>query len=147
MREKPLILIADDDKNFREIISAKLSSAGFDVTTVKNGNEAVKKAQEVIPDLIIMDIYMPPGQSGTEVALALKDHDETKNIKTIFFSSLKDPFQGMSGSKEEIAKEIGTEGFIEKSADLDLMVNQVKEALGLSSITPSPTAPPLPPKN
>ena len=59
MREKPLILIVDDEENFREIFSAKLSAAGFE-TVVANGEaEALQKAKELMPDLILMDQEMP----------------------------------------------------------------------------------------
>src|SRR6185369_13853102 len=64
-RERPLILVADDDNNFREVVVTKLTASGFDVTPAKSGDEALAKAKEVQPDLALLDINMPPGPSGT----------------------------------------------------------------------------------
>ena len=69
MRAKPLILIVDDEENFLEIFSAKLQAAGFETVTAKNEAEAVQKSKELMPDLILMDIFMPPGLTGTDIAL------------------------------------------------------------------------------
>src|SRR6185369_4630562 len=55
-RERPLILVADDDNNFREVVVTKLTASGFDVTPAKSGDEALAKAKEVQPDLALLDI-------------------------------------------------------------------------------------------
>jgi len=133
MRDKPLILIVDDDKNFLEIFSVKLQSVGFDVNTAKNEEEALGKSNELLPDLILMDIYMPPGASGTDIALNIKQNPATKDVKIAFLTSLKDPWPAIDGDHKNISRELGMEDFLQKTDDLDNLVNQVKSILSQSA--------------
>ena len=129
MREKPLVLLVDDEANFLEIISMALTSAGFDVTVAHSGEEAVAMAPKVMPDLILMDINMPPGGTGTDAALAIKQNPATKDVRVAFLSSLKDPWPRTSIPKEELAREIGMIEYIDKSADLTVIAEKVKALL------------------
>ncbi|MEK7138078.1 MAG: response regulator [Patescibacteria group bacterium] len=141
MREKPLILIVDDEENFREIFSAKLGAAGFE-TAVANGEvEALQKAKELMPDLILMDIFMPPGATGTDVALNIHQSPETRNLKIAFLTNLKDPWPAISGDHQNVSKEMGMEDFLEKTADLDNIAAKVKEILARGDGSAQPTPP------
>ena len=53
------ILIADDEPDILEIIGFNLRKDGYDVYTARDGNEALERAREVMPQLIILDIMMP----------------------------------------------------------------------------------------
>lgn len=130
MRNKPLILVVDDEKDLLEIMSLKLSSAGFDPVVAYNAKEAVDAAEKLHPDLILMDIHMP-GASGTDAALAIKQNPETKNIKIAFLSSLKDPWPTTFADRDKLTKELGIEEYIDKSSDLGTTVARVKEILGM----------------
>ena len=128
MREKPLFLIVDDEKDFLEIMTAKFQSAGFDVAVAHNGTEAVKAAKELLPDLVLMDIHMP-NETGTDVALTIKQDPATRNLKIAFLTSLKDPWPAMTGEKEKVARELGMDDFLEKGEDLEILVQKAKEIL------------------
>ncbi len=130
MRPKPLILIVDDEKDLLEIMSTKLSSSGFDTVVAFNAKEAVDAAKKIMPDLILMDIHMP-GETGTDAALTIKQDPATKDLKVAFLSSLKDPWPKTMADKGEIAKELGMEQYIDKTADLDVVVARVREILGM----------------
>lgn len=82
----PLILIAEDEREIRELIVYSLQFAGFEVVAVPNGQEAVNKAVEMIPDLILMDVRMPK-MNGIEACRALKQQEKTKNIPVVFLSA------------------------------------------------------------
>ena len=125
MREKPLILIADDAEEFREIMSAKIAAAGFDFVLAKNAEEVVQKASELLPDLILMDIRMPPGKSGVEAALSIKENPKTKDVNIIFLTNVNDPWPGMAGDKQMISKELGMQGFFDKGQDLDDLIKKI----------------------
>lgn len=129
MRQKPLILIADDEKDFLEIFSTKLQAAGYDTITADSEAEILVKTKEAKPDLVLMDIYMPPGATGTDIALNIKQNDETKTIKIAFLTNLKDPWPALSGEKQKVAKELGMEDFLQKTDDLDKLVLRVREIL------------------
>ena len=139
MREKPLLLVADDDNDFREVVSVKLKGAGFDVSAAKDGDEALKKAKEILPDLAVLDIRMPPGPTGVEVALQLKAAPETKDIKILFLSGLDDPWPAFTGDKSEVSKELGVEDFFPKTNDLDELVKKVRELIAKGMPVPKQT--------
>ena len=128
MRDKPLILVVDDEHDLLEIMSTKLAASGFDAVVAYNGREAVDAAKKLHPDLILMDIHMP-GASGTDAALEIKQDPSTKDIKIAFLSSLKDPWPQTTSEREGLAKSIGMEDFIDKTEDLDLTVTKVRAIL------------------
>ena len=128
MREKPLILIVDDEPDLREIMFTKLTASGFDAVVAYNGKEAIDAAKKVHPNLILMDIHMP-GASGTDAALAIKQDPETKDIKIAFLSNLKDPWPQTMAPRDNLAKAIGMEDFIDKTEDLNITVAKVREIL------------------
>lgn len=140
MRAKPLILIADDDEDLRKIITVKVQSGGWDVMAVADGEEAVQKAKELKPDLILMDINMPK-MLGTEAALAIKSDPQIAGTKIAFLSNLEDPWPAFTGSREEVAKELGMETFIDKAKDLDKLEIKIKELLNGSISEPPPQPP------
>lgn len=131
MKQQPLILIADDDIDFREIVLTKLEENGFAVDTATNGKEAVEKAKTLSPDLVLMDIKMP-GENGTEAVIDLKNNQLFKNLKIIFFSSLDIPWPGVK-DEEKLAKELGAITFFKKATDLDELVKKIKEVLQLKA--------------
>lgn len=128
MHSPPIILIADDDVGFQEIIATKLKRLGFLVAETYDGREAVDKATLLHPDLILMDIRMP-NESGTEAVLDLMQNPETKNIKIIFLTNLKDPWPDVKADVQKVAKELGATDFINKTDDLDQIGEKIKALL------------------
>jgi CheY-like chemotaxis protein len=131
MREKPLILIVDDEKDLLEIMSMKLRSIGLDPVVAFNAKEAVDAALKILPDLILMDIHMPGGESGTDAALEIKQNPATKDIKIAFLSSLKDPWPSTMTERDKLARELGMVDFLDKTGDLNAIAVKVKQLLGL----------------
>ncbi len=128
MREKPLILVVDDEQDLREIMSLKLTASGFDVITASDAKEAVAATKTSHPDLILMDIHMP-GETGTDAALTIKQDPETKDTRIAFLSNLKDPWPQTTPARNDLAKSLGMEDFIDKTEDLDITITKVKEIL------------------
>lgn len=129
MHNPPLVLIADDESDFREIVADKLKSAGFWVAEAKDGDETVNKATNLKPDLILLDINMPR-ENGTEALIDIKANSQTKDLKILFLSNLKNPWPLIMKDRPEFAKELGAEDFIDKGEDLDMTVERVKRVLG-----------------
>ncbi len=128
MHTPPVILIADDSPDFRAILAEKLAASGFLVAEAADGAEAARKAVNLKPDLVIMDIMMP-NENGTEAVLDIKRNFETKDIKIVFFTNLSDPWPGIKAKNPQVAKELGAADFITKSDDLDAMVAKVRQLL------------------
>src|ERR1700686_4175028 len=69
-----------------------LADAGYDVVTVNNGSAALKRINELKPDLIVLDVYMP-GYSGLEVCQRIKEADETAHIPVLLTGGKLEPFK------------------------------------------------------
>ena len=67
---KPRVLVADDEKIIADTLKLILAGAGYDVSVVYDGIDAVKKAEEWSPDLFLSDVFMP-GFSGIEAAVRI----------------------------------------------------------------------------
>src|SRR5512137_2164427 len=80
------ILIAEDERDIRDLITFTLRYAGYEVLAVSNGEEAVKMAQQETPDLVLMDVRMPR-MTGYEACAAMKADPKWKDVPVIFLSA------------------------------------------------------------
>jgi len=80
------ILIAEDERDIRDLITFTLRFAGHDVVTAVNGEEAVNLVRETRPDLILMDVRMPK-MTGYEACKVLKGDISTESIPVVFLSA------------------------------------------------------------
>jgi putative two-component system response regulator len=115
MREKPLILVADDeDRNIR-LIEAMLLPMGYDIAIAQSGRQALEKVKELFPDVILLDIMMP-GMDGYEVARRIKKDQYTCIIPIVMVTNLGDV------KDRVMALEAGADDFLSKPVDkLELM--------------------------
>lgn len=86
MPDKPLILIADDEEDVRDLVGMNLRRAGFLTEEASDGIEAVAKASRYIPDAIVLDVMMP-GRDGYRVCQELREEKETKHIPIIMLTA------------------------------------------------------------
>ena len=80
------ILIAEDERDIRDLIAFTLRFAGHEVITTANGEEALNLALETIPDLILLDVRMPR-MTGYEACRQIKGEEKTSNIPVVFLSA------------------------------------------------------------
>ncbi len=80
------ILIAEDERDIRDLIQFTLTFAGHKITAAANGAEALELAPKVKPDLIMMDVRMPR-MTGYEACREMKKIDDIKHIPVIFLSA------------------------------------------------------------
>ncbi len=128
MREKPLLLIVDDEQNMREIIRAKLEAANFEVAEAENGNQGINLARELKPDIILLDIVMPE-MDGIEVLYKLREDNQTRNIKTFLFTGKGDPRPEIVEINRKFAYESGAADFIRKEIDLNDLVAKFRKTI------------------
>ena len=102
------ILIIEDDKFLRELICRKLINEHFKTEEAIDGEEGLKKLQEVKPDLILLDLILP-GLDGFEVLSRIKDNPSISSIPVLILSNL--------GQKDEIEKglKLGAADFLVKA--------------------------------
>lgn len=124
MSEPKNILLVEDEQALQKIYSNKLRNSGFNVSVAITGDEALRKAQTELPDIILLDLILP-GKDGFVVLEELKQQDTTKDIPVVILSNL--------GQESDIArgKQLGAIDYLVK-ADVGLMdlVEKVKKYLG-----------------
>ena len=117
------ILIAEDERDIRDLIAFTLRFAGYEVFVANNGEEAVQLAPQVNPDLVLMDVRMPR-MTGYEACRMLKANPALKDIPVVFLSA--------KGQESEIQQglEAGAEEYLLKPFAPDQLTNRVKAILG-----------------
>ena len=117
------ILLAEDDRILRKAGETALRKKGYDVIAAVDGEDALAKARENPPDLVLLDVMMPKVH-GFEVLRGLKDDSRLRDIPVIMLTNLEQP------SDMQRAAEGGAFGYLVKSnLDLDDLIAKVAEAL------------------
>lgn len=122
MEKRVRILLVDDNKNFCETIADVLTMEGFDMFLAYNGEEAIKKAQEVSPDLIVIDVMMP-GMNGFELCENVRSDIELKNLPVIMMTGYD--------SKDNKLKSYysGTSAYLVKPFNVKDLIVKIRELL------------------
>ncbi len=116
--ERKKILIADDEPDIVEIISYNLGREGYEVSTAKDGDEAISYAKAIRPDLIILDIMMPR-KNGIEVCEILRSKPDFKDTLIIFLTALSDENSHIRGF------ETGADDYVSKPISPKVLVSKV----------------------
>ncbi len=103
------ILIFDDDADILEILTYLLSEKGWIVHTRTHCNNITETMNECLPDLILMDNWIPD-QGGIKATQALKNNEDFRNIPVIYFSANSDI--------QKLAEEAGADAWLAKPFDL-----------------------------
>lgn len=116
------ILIAEDERDIRDLVAFTLRFAGYEVFAAANGEEAVELAPRVSPDLILMDVRMPR-MTGYEACRVMKLNPDLKDIPIVFLSA--------KGQEAEIQQglEAGAEEYLLKPFAPDQLTSHVKSIL------------------
>ncbi len=119
MEGKPKkILIADDEPDILEIVSYNLGKEGYEIYTAKDGNEAIERAKQLHPDLIILDIMMPK-KTGVEVCQILRSQPVFQDTLIIFLTALSDEASQIKGL------ETGADDYVNKPISPKVLVSRV----------------------
>jgi len=102
------VLIVEDDKFLRELISQKLTKEGYNAVSAVDGEEGVKKAKEENPDIVLLDLILP-GIDGFEALTKIKEDPSTNATPVIILSNL--------GQKEDVERgmRLGAVGYLIKA--------------------------------
>ncbi len=121
MRSKK-ILIIDDEEDILEFLSYNLSKEEYVIETSTNGPDAILKAQDFAPDLIILDVMMP-GMDGIEVCSILRENADLKNTLIVFLTARSESFTEIS------AFDSGGDDFINKPIKPNVLKSRIKAIL------------------
>lgn len=85
-RSRPLVLVADDDRDILQLVSFRLERADYEVVQANDGEEALRLVKELRPDLAVLDLMMPK-LNGYEVIREIRRDEETKAIPVILLTA------------------------------------------------------------
>ena len=103
----PRILVADDNTNIQKMVALAFHDRGIEVTSVGNGEAAVRRLPDLNPDLILADIFMPV-RNGYEVCEWVKKDTKFSHIPVILLVGAFDPLD------EKEARRVGADGVLKK---------------------------------
>jgi len=112
------ILIADDEPDILEIVHYNLKNEGYEVYTAKDGDDALAKAKQLKPDLVILDIMMPK-KTGVEVCEILRTQEAFKDTLIIFLTALSDESSQVKGLDS------GADDYVSKPISPKVLVSRV----------------------
>jgi len=136
------VLIADDEPDIVEILKYNLEKEGYQVITAKDGNEAVDKAKQSQPDLVVLDMMMP-GKNGVEVCEILRAQTQFRDTLIMFLTALSDEATQLkgfdTGADDYISKPVSTNVFVSKVNALFRRVKKPEnKTLQIGSLTIDP---------
>jgi two-component system, OmpR family, response regulator len=114
------LLVVDDEPNIVELLSASLRFAGFEVATARSGTEAVRKAEEFQPDLLVLDVMMP-GMDGFDVVRRLRS--DGRHVPVLFLTardSTEDKITGLT---------LGGDDYVTKPFSLEEVIARIRAIL------------------
>lgn len=117
-KQKPVILIADDEEDAREIIRFNLQKEGYKVIEAEDGEQCVKKAKNKKPDLILIDIMMPK-LDGIQACKEIRSISSLKDTIIVFLTAKSEEYSQVYGF------ETGADDYIVKPYPPRLLVHKV----------------------
>jgi two-component system, cell cycle response regulator DivK len=130
----PLVLVVDDYQDAREMYAEYLSFSGFRVAEASNGLEAVEKALQLRPDVILMDLSLP-GMDGWAATRRLKTDVRTRAIPVVALTG-----HALAGASDG-AKQAGCDAFVTKPCLPDELVVEVRRILQRQTTALPPAVP------
>ena len=119
----PKILVADDNSNVQKTVTLALAELGVDVVSVNNGEAAVRKLSDFVPDLVLADIFMPV-RNGYEVCEYVKKDARFSRVPVVLLVGAFDPLD------EREAQRVGADGILKKPfVPPDPLITMVKTLL------------------
>jgi two-component system alkaline phosphatase synthesis response regulator PhoP len=143
MDNKPRkVLIADDEPDILDILKFNLIQEGYDVSTARDGDEALEKAKRHHPDLVVLDVMMP-NKNGVEVCKRLRALPAFRETLIIFLTAVSDEatqIHGLeTGADDYISKPISPKVFISRVNALFRRLNKTDtRKLELNDLTIDP---------
>ena len=113
------MLLADDSITIQKVVDLTFADEGMQVTTVSNGEQAIEKLEEVAPDIVLADVFMP-GRNGYEVCEHIKRNERFRHIPVMLLVGSFEPFD------EAEARRVGADDFLTKPfQSIRQLVNKV----------------------
>ncbi|WP_410881008.1 response regulator transcription factor [Myroides sp. DW712] len=116
------VLLVDDEQDIIEIISYNLEKEGYQVSTARNGKEAIEKAKKELPHLIILDVMMPE-MDGMEACEHIRKIDSLQQVMITFLTARGEDYSQVAGF------DAGADDYITKPVKPKVLMSKVKALL------------------
>ncbi len=118
------ILLVDDEPDILQVLSFRLSKAGYDTVAASNGNDALQMMEDFHPDLVLLDVMMP-GMDGFETCTRMKkSHPQSRVV--IYTAKI----DGINAAR---ARESGADDFTVKTTDLKYILESISHLMDASA--------------
>jgi DNA-binding response OmpR family regulator len=120
---RPLVLVADDDEDILTLVAFRLERAGCEIVKARSGDEALRVAGELVPDLAVLDVMMP-GLDGYDVTRELRRRERTSEMPIILLTA--------RAQEADIARGMaaGADDYVRKPFDAKDLRERVQRLLG-----------------
>ncbi len=115
-------MVADDDQDILELVTALLKVSGYRVITSYNGDGLENLRETELPDLLLLDIRMKHGRNGRDIAARLKHDEVTKDLPIVLISANHDIV--------EAVEESGADAFVPKPFNIKQLLEVVRQFVG-----------------
>jgi len=126
MKEK--VLLVDDEADFVEINKAALENKGYQVVVAYNGKEALRKALEEKPDVIILDVMMATKTEGFDVSRKLRRYKEIQDVPIIMLTAIRERMD-IKWKIQPDKEWLPVTEFLEKPVAPEKLIEKVEEML------------------
>lgn len=116
------LLLADDSITIQKVIGITFANEDYELSVVDNGDAALEKARNEIPDLILADVFMP-GKNGYELCAAVRQEPALRGVPVLLLTGTFEPFD------ENKARAAGADSWIAKPFESQALIDRVEELL------------------
>jgi two-component system phosphate regulon response regulator PhoB len=113
------ILVIEDTRDLVEVLTVALQREGYEILVAYDGQEGLRKAQTLLPDLILLDVMLP-GMSGTEVLRELRGGERTRDVPVIIISARSEETDQVVGFS------LGADDYVTKPFSPRVLVQRIK---------------------
>ena len=121
------ILVADDSVTIQKVVELTFSKEDFTLIQARSGEEALRKAKEARPDLILLDLVMPD-KNGYDVCIALRADPMLRTVPIILLAGTFESFDQQRGTQA------GANDFVTKPFESQVLIGKVKQHIHIFSI-------------
>jgi len=125
MSEKTILMI-DDDPDFVQSVTTVLEARGYKVESAPDGTEGLKRAREIVPNLILLDVMMTKNTEGFEVSRELPKDEVLKSIPVIMLTGIREKMNLAFGFEPD-STWLPVKAVLEKTIKPDKLLEKVEE--------------------
>lgn len=127
---KPTVLIVEDEPALVEVLSYNLANEGFEVFASSDGQDGLRRARDLIPDLVILDLMLPV-MDGLQVCRQLRDDSKTSGVRILMLTARGEEVDEIVGFN------MGADDYVTKPFKIKPLIHRIKALLRRQSTTES----------